>query len=565
MLTKKMGFVNKIQGVKDENMISFAYGEIRCEGDIYDFFKKNIVDERFWNVSLCKKIYKMINWRCVNGEPLIFEIEEPYYDKDYLSTYYLHFSQKFFESPKKSIRLHFLRGEEYFGFVVLRANENGTHIGRSYLRPSLLLREPCELILGEHSCNLAGERVTWQSFPYMEQDGDFDVCAHVAVWSVLRYYGNKYRNFQNVTMGDIVSNTEAYLGRTVPSGGLNVKQVADLFSTFGHSPIIRRPGDYSHSLERFHNELVTYIESGIPFVGFISNRQHAISVIGHHLPDFSMLNDELIVEKMSISWQEDEFSGNQKGKVYNFDLIDYASLINGFVVMDDNNVPFSSLYDNMYCANIEKEKDENHTVLPFYSKELDFAIIPLHNNMYLSYEAAYQRFLSLYAEIYGYKEQKAHLISYVDNDGQEVFEIVDDDDLKCRNEFKEYRFGWADERKVFRLFMTSSNSLKEAFFSRSSTVGFDDLTEILRILNMPKFVWCVELSTEKELEEGLVSGFLVMDATAGSHKTNPWILVQGRDIIYVADSSDAVFKQNLVTTHPFTSFHSNLVKEDPLV
>lgn len=43
-------------------------------------------------------------------------VEYPYSDKDYLSTYYIHYSKKYKDISKKSYRLHLFNDEIYYGF-----------------------------------------------------------------------------------------------------------------------------------------------------------------------------------------------------------------------------------------------------------------------------------------------------------------------------------------------------------------------------------------------------------------------------------------------------------------
>lgn len=66
-------------------------------------------------------------------------VEYPYYDLDYLSTYYLFYSKKHKDFEKKCYRLHFLRNNTYLGYLTLRPTIANTKIGKSYLCPSLTL------------------------------------------------------------------------------------------------------------------------------------------------------------------------------------------------------------------------------------------------------------------------------------------------------------------------------------------------------------------------------------------------------------------------------------------
>lgn len=80
-------------------------------------------------------------------------------------------------------------------------------------------------------------------------------------------------------MGAIAQKVKGDMGRKTPSNGLTPVQIADLFQEYGFSPIIR--GGIKEENNQFLDEMTAYIESGIPIVGFISPKQHAVSIVGH--------------------------------------------------------------------------------------------------------------------------------------------------------------------------------------------------------------------------------------------------------------------------------------------
>lgn len=47
-------------------------------------------------------------------------VEFPYADKDYLSTFYIHYAKKYKEYSKGCYRLHVFNNDDYFGFITLR-------------------------------------------------------------------------------------------------------------------------------------------------------------------------------------------------------------------------------------------------------------------------------------------------------------------------------------------------------------------------------------------------------------------------------------------------------------
>ncbi len=81
-------------------------------------------------------------------------IEYPYYDSDYLSTYYLFYSKKHNPYEKKCYRLHFLKDNTYLGYITLRPTVDGTQVGRSYVHPSLTLDQTAHMLCSKFVSNI---------------------------------------------------------------------------------------------------------------------------------------------------------------------------------------------------------------------------------------------------------------------------------------------------------------------------------------------------------------------------------------------------------------------------
>ena len=59
-------------------------------------------------------------------------IEYPYYDPEYLSSYYLYYVKKFQDIGKKSVRMHFFWQHSYRGYVTISPIKHYINIGKSY-------------------------------------------------------------------------------------------------------------------------------------------------------------------------------------------------------------------------------------------------------------------------------------------------------------------------------------------------------------------------------------------------------------------------------------------------
>lgn len=98
-------------------------------------------------------------------------VEYPYHDKDFLSTYYCYYSQKFRGFQKKCYRLHIMgEDEKYFGYIVLRPTVKGTRLGTTYLSPKPLLDEEAYLMLAKYEAHIMDNKTRYKVFP-MDETG----------------------------------------------------------------------------------------------------------------------------------------------------------------------------------------------------------------------------------------------------------------------------------------------------------------------------------------------------------------------------------------------------------
>lgn len=280
---------------------------------LYEYVGKEAIDEQA--VDTMKKFWGTKCNRIV--------VEYPYHDKDFLSTYYCYYSQKFREFPKKCYRLHIMgEDEKYFGYIVLRPTVKGTRLGITYLSPQPLLDEEVYLMLAK-----------------------------------------KYHNYADTTMGVIAQKIKGDMGRKTPSNGLTPVQIADLFQEYGFSPIIR--GGMKEENSRFLDEMTAYIESGIPIVGFISPKQHAVSIVGHGSIDYGLLDNSDSVNKL-----KDEQTG----------IILHSKLISSLYVMEDNYFGYRK---------VSKELPTSTSDVDYNLYEIKFAVVPLYEKMHLVYNEVY--------------------------------------------------------------------------------------------------------------------------------------------------------------------------------
>lgn len=399
-------------------------------------------------------------------------IEYPYADRDFLSTYYIFYSKKFRSYEKSCYRIHFFDKLMYYGFVTLRPTISGTRIGRSYIEPSLLVSGKAYVMWGAYKVNLLGNEIFVNAFPWMHQETDISVCAHASVWSIVRYFGNKYRYYPDWTMGQIVTHIKNARGRKIPSTGLSALQICEVLQDAGFSPIIRESKN-----NYFLDEILSYVESGIPVIGMSSSSAHAFSIIGHGETDMSIFSDDSRLSHICETYKHN-------GKKFETDVILSSKCIKTLIVNDDNVFPYRTIpltisdmigTDAQYCA-----------------ANIDAVVVPLYDKMQIVFNEVYNRFLIL-------------------NESQQC-------DRKSA-------MHWPTP-KVARIFITSSNSFKEKCIVPDHEHPMPkDIRNLILRMNFPKFIWCIEIYKVSDYSDGIVSGMIIIDTTACSSDSDPWLFM----------------------------------------
>ena len=227
-------------------------------------------------------------------------IEYGYVDKDYRSTFYNFYAKKGRRYRADCVRLHFFDKavsydkartdivspdgcpqDHYFGYIVLRPTLKAT-LGRTVLSPNIRSGASGLAIQSIHKVNLLGHQLTVWGFPSMAQHGDIAVCAHVACWSILRYYSETFAQQREYLIHEITKLTAPFdPGGLVPSLGISKFDVQRVFQATGYFPMLVVKKN-STSEEAFLSQLFAYIESGFPLFAAMPDEQHAIVLIGYH-------------------------------------------------------------------------------------------------------------------------------------------------------------------------------------------------------------------------------------------------------------------------------------------
>jgi len=109
---------------------------------------------------------------------------------------------------------------------------------------------------------------------------------------------------------------------------------------------------------------------------------------------------------------------------------------------------------------------------------------------------------------------------------------------------------------VVRPYLTSTRSLKNK--ASNNTSMNSELKEALLQTPMPRFVWCVDISSEQQYKDGLCSARVIVDATAGTYEENPYILMHDNESCMYFDTDDGDWEIIWADIAPYEIYRNNL-------
>lgn len=456
-----------------------SYKELHIQGlQDYDLLHKEleILRPNANHLHLIKELKDRIGLKCKK-----IVIEQPYRDADFSSVHTLFYSKKHFYVERDCIRLLFLADEELesiFGVISVRDSTTDSR-GRAAFKPKYLLQVNNAFILqSPHKLNLFGEEFKINSFPWMAQDTDVDVCAHIAVWSVVNYYSQKRANYASKTIGKIVEQTPNSLGRKTPSTGLNLQQISDILQENSFYPLIISRDQLGQQM--FSQALYSYVESGIPVIAALTKKAHAIVVTGHEAANLDRLN---------------QHTG----------IVTPDELISNWIVSDDNHLPFQAV----------------GTKGRYQQQDIDYLVVPLAEKMYLNANAVVERVKNLL---------HSNTLSIPKN-------------------------------SVLRVYLTSSKALKRV--ASKNYAENKRLTYVTLSLPMPQFVWCADIASYEEYKNDLTSARIIIDSTAGTYETEPWLLMHDKNELKYLDEKRNTYLES-TKIKPYKLYTNNLIEVDKL-
>ncbi len=429
-------------------------------------------------------------------------LEYQYTDKDYRSTFYNFYAKMGRLYRQHCVRLHFFDGEvrlqdnpldllgpddrldnHYFGYIVLRPTITAT-LGRSLLSPRIRVEPSGNHIRSRHRVHLLGNTLSVWGFPSMAQHADISVCAHVACWAILRHYSEHHSQFREFLMHEITMLARPPdPGGLTPSLGLNVFEAERIFQAAGCYPLLitrewDRDNDAWATDDSFFEQMFAYLDSGFPL--FVAVGSGATDNQGH------------AVVLVGYEWHDASLTSGS-GSVH------VRSLVSNLISIDDNELPYSSVP-------VGKDAQTYPEGQSFSVEDFNAFVVPLTDKIYYSAQA-------------------------VDRFALETL------DPTCRNVLGLP----ADIALLRRSFIATVSEIRR--FARENASNFGtELVNLYMRLNTTRFVWVVELATERQWSLRQVSARAILDASASIRDKQPMWLYHDHELATVFDRSSPVLK-----------------------
>lgn len=475
-----------------------------------------------------------ILWETLKKIPKITFITEEYYiDRVYRDSYYAYYSCKHFEYSRYCKRLFLFSGEIltsfntiisniplqklqecFIGCIVIRPLETGK-VGRSLLNPYFFTENKETYVRHAlYDVTMFGKRLYVEAFPYSMQDEETTSCAEITILNLLDYFSKKYAEYKYFLPSEIIEIAirNGY-ERRLPTKGLDYLVISKVFMEAGFYPVLYN-SDKLEDTSKFKRILHYYIESGIPTaIGLEINKnaKHSIICIGHGKVEL----DRIERKQYSIPDAYD--------KDHHVWLIDSADLVRDYIVMDDNQKPYSRYeWEDGDC--------EKTDLLGNWKPE--YLMVPLYKRMFLEAADAYDICTSILA----------------------------DSELGIQKQVSD--IGTIDNPMVIRLFMASARGFKKFRINNFSIVN-NDIKERYINTPFPRFVWVCEIYRKADYPD-FCTGEVIIDATAAPNvKMGSVIILHYPDTVFYqlpdkkSDLQHPVFRK-LPQWEKFGGYRGNL-------
>lgn len=424
---------------------------------------------------------------------------EPFYIcKDHRNLYGHFYSKKFHPPSPYCARLHFFSipppaserefkcdpepfKKAYMGYSVIRPVAERC-LGRTVIDPDSIgmdIGRKTFCLRTSFRVHIGGVEFVVKGYPYVSQDTDATVCAHSALWSVCRYFSERYSVYGEIRPFDLVEMTGNSKGRTFPYRGMTYEDYSAILSQFGAHPVILRT-KFHHTdkklISEAWNNVCTYVESGYPVLASLypingGDGGHVVALVGHTLD----------VDRPLPMAQ---------------DFVDSTVFFNRLVVVDDNCFPYQVLGSETDTGNYAQVYSQK-----FSLDSMMTAVCPLPEKAFMPAEGARETCMRLL--------DQADIRKRLDTIGKPPW--------------------------ICRLLMSTGSSFRTAKLQDAREIGANDLTEsvefVVSSMNLPHFVWIMQLAPVETYKQLEAVAEIVIDATAGKCDKNSLYIRIGNELL----------------------------------
>ncbi len=310
----------------------------------------------------------------------------------------------------------------------------------------------------------AGFLLKVNGFLYSSQNSETVTCAELTVLGIVNSLAHISSNYKSIVPSDIILSKSAILHeRILPSKGLPYEIVSQLLNKYAGSSRLyfldedEKSGE-NNKCETLRKLFHIYVESGIPLAVAVKGKdadesriRHSIICIGHGSRNY-------------------EWSKNPQ-RISGFSVIDSYRAYNDYILIDDNQPPYT----------IQEYGD--FTVY----KDIEIAgfVVSLPRSAFLEADEAY--FIGIEALFY-FSDTKLDESFLVEN----------------------YKYDVNNNSLVTRLYLTTSAKFKRF---KNKPLTSNKLIDFYLTLNLPHYIWVMEISTAELYSSNLAFGDVIIDAT----------------------------------------------------
>ena len=458
-------------------------------------------------------------------------VEFPYYDREYLSTYYTFFSRKFRSYPKECCRLLFfstrlntpdnvlneaedvllqINNENFLGFATIIPTNGKTQISRVVVKAAPVDEDDSikgyNLIKYRTKVHCLGKELIVDGFESLKQVGPC-VCGHAAFWGIASHH-SQWRGYSSMSAGEI----DKILRQDVANGvttGVTADQLSQLISKSGSMPIMRSINSIGQ--QNLLYEIFAYLDSRIPVLLLFENALHVVVAVG--IDKFSISQNDVDREALPLLNEnaDDNLCASAPSDI---ELMDqkkcdiiterlFADRVKDIIIIDDNNFSYTKLkFTAKRCHSVSDSAEVvcgGHERRELTMLGISGFIVPMYPRINLQY----RHVIALLNRL---------LLASIHRSQSHTFAASDNLDI----EEKLILHLSMDKLCDIRVFLTSSNSYKEYLIDEEQhQMGQSCAAELrnMRFRIMPKMIWCAEFLDRKDFH---VLGNILFDTTSNA-------------------------------------------------